>query len=245
MSTVWRGFRAHGRRVAAPDVAAPSPRVDRMLSSLRAPASPDELLREDDALTVFHRAHLARVHSPGSASPPPLAARRGLRAAFASAGVVALLSAGVAFAGVHADLSHDSAPPGAGSTHISQSSRATHSAHPAQPSGRPTHVDPSHSTGPNEHAYGGLCRAYMSGNKAERGKALASPAFSVLVTAAGGAGNVTAYCGAVTHGPSGGHPSHPAHPTQAANPAHPAHPTHPGHPTHPAHPAAPAHPGHG
>jgi hypothetical protein len=224
-----------------------------MLSSLRAPASPDELLREEDALTVFHRAHLARVHAPRAVRSTPKRARTGAKAALASAGVVAVLSSGFAFAAGHAPWSHPSAGAAA-STHSGDPSHPAHPAHPAHPSGGPTH-DASHTTGPNVHAFGGLCRAYMSGNKAEHGKALASPAFTVLVTAAGGAGNVTAYCSTVTGGPSGSHPSHPAHPTQAATPTHPAHPTHPGHPTqapshpghptHPTHPSAPTHPAHG
>src|SRR5436305_846085 len=40
----------------------------------------------------------------------------------------------------------------------------------------------------------GLCHAYTAGNKAEHGKALESPAFTALVTAAGGMTKVDDYC---------------------------------------------------
>ncbi|MCU1593811.1 MAG: hypothetical protein JWO12_1203 [Frankiales bacterium] len=43
----------------------------------------------------------------------------------------------------------------------------------------------------------GLCQAYGSGNKATHGKALQSPAFTVLITAAGGKDGVAAYCTAL------------------------------------------------
>jgi hypothetical protein len=43
----------------------------------------------------------------------------------------------------------------------------------------------------------GLCHAVNSGNKAEHGKALQSPAFRVLVTTAGGADRVDAFCTAL------------------------------------------------
>jgi hypothetical protein len=175
-------------------------------------------------------------------SPAP-SARTGLKAALASAGAVALLSSGVAMAASgHAPWSPDTVrhAGGAASSHTADPSHPAHPTHPAHPSGGP--VDGSSAaSGPNEHAFGGLCRAYTSGNKAEHGKALESPAFTALVTAAGGLDNVAAFCGTVTSGPSG---SHPAHPTQGASPTHPVHPTHPTHPSHPTQGSQPPHPTH-
>jgi hypothetical protein len=178
-------------------------------------------------------------------------ARTGLKAALAAAGAVGLMSTGVAFAASgHAPWSG----LGGGAAASTHAADPTHPTHPTHPSGGPT--DGPHTTGPNAHAFSGLCRAYVSGNKAEHGKALASPAFAALVTAAGGVDNVATFCGTLTSGPSGSHPTHPAHPTQAASPTHPAHPTHPAkptqaasptHPTHPAHPTqapSPTHPTH-
>ena len=132
------------------------------------------------------------------------------------------------------------AQAGARSSHAADPSHPTH---PTHPTGGPSDGS-SVATGPNVHAFGGLCRAYASGNKSEHGKALESRAFRALITAAGGIDNVSAFCGTVTTGPSRSHPSHPTHPTQAASPTHPVHPTHPSHPTQGASPTHPAHPSH-
>ena len=106
--------------------------------------------------------------------------------------------------------------------------------------------------------------AINAGNKAEHGKALQSPAFVALVTAAGGEENVAAFCESLptddltteaaepdAESESGTRPTHPVHPTHPTHPVHPTHPikptqgaspTHPTHPTHPSHPSHPTHP---
>lgn len=168
-------------------------------------------------------------------------ARTGLKAAFAAAAAVALLSTGVAFAASgHAPWSASPAAAGA-STHAAD---PTHPAHPSDsddPSDEPSDgpSDDSGSTGPNVHAFGGLCRAYMSGNKSEHGRALQSQAFTALVTAAGGSHNVEAFCATVPHGPSA-HPTHPAKPSRAASPTRPTHPSKPTEAASPTHPASKA-----
>ncbi|MFD0823558.1 hypothetical protein ACFQ0D_35735, partial [Micromonospora zhanjiangensis] len=48
----------------------------------------------------------------------------------------------------------------------------------------------------------GLCRAYLAKGAADRGKALQTPAYRTLVTAAGGADKVYAYCAAVVLAPA-------------------------------------------
>jgi hypothetical protein len=166
-------------------------------------------------------------------------ARTGLKAAVAAAGAVGLLTTGVAFASSgHAPWSG----PSAGSAASSHASDPTHPTHSTDPSESDDPSDGSSaSTGPNEHAFPGLCRAYLSGNKTEHGQALASPAFAALVTAAGGADNVATFCGDLTTGPSG-HPSHPSKPTQAAtHPTGPAKPTEAVTPTLPTHSTQPPH----
>ena len=60
MSTVWSRFRTR-RRGQQPLDSASSPQVDRLLDSARAPATPPELAREDEAVMLFHRAHLDRA----------------------------------------------------------------------------------------------------------------------------------------------------------------------------------------
>ena len=166
-------------------------------------------------------------------------ARTGLKAAMAAAGAVGLLSTGVAFAASgHAPWSAAPAASDA-STHAVDPTHPTHPTHSTDPSDDPS--DDSGTAGPDAHAFGGLCRAYEAGNKADHGRALQSPAFTALVTAAGGADNVATYCATVPHGPSG-HPTHPSKPTQAAHPTHPGKPSEAASPTHPAQPTPPAKP---
>jgi hypothetical protein len=64
----------------------------------------------------------------------------------------------------------------------------------------------------------GLCRAYASEPATSRGKALDSPAFESLITAAGGKANVPAFCASVLadkpdggQGPPAARPTNPAH----------------------------------
>jgi hypothetical protein len=86
-------------------------------------------------------------------------------------------------------------------------------------------------TGP-EPSMTGLCRAYAAQARHDRGKALDNPAFSALVTAAGGEGHVDAYCAAVTATTPRRKPDHrpkstghgrpdPGPPPQASVPAKP------------------------
>lgn len=240
MNMWWRDVLARGRRVPTPGPAAPSPRVDRVLDSLRAPASPRELAREDHAVAEFHRARLVPP-TARSRELTPRAARTGLKAALASAAAVALLSTGAAFAATgHAPWSH--APASA--------SAASSADHPAstRPT-RPTHsvptADESGGAGgtPDAHAMWGLCRAYLAGAKATHGQALQSPAFVALVLAAGGSDQVATFCaGLPTPGGDRGQPAHPTHPAKPTQAATPTRPTHPAHPTHPTQAATPSHP---
>src|SRR4029079_12712027 len=154
-----------------------SPRVDRLMDSLRAPASPRELAREDEAVAAFDRARLVAGIPARSTQSSPRAARTGLKAALASAGVVAALSTGAAFAsGGHAPWSRGLAGDASSHTAATSSSPPTHPVHPTHPA-QPSDGS-STAGGPNEHAFAGLCRAYAAGNKATHGNALSSPAFS-------------------------------------------------------------------
>lgn len=94
--------------------------------------------------------------------------------------------------------------------------------------------EPSASATPSP-SLDGLCVAYQAGAMA---KAASNPAFTALITAAGGADQVDAYCvsriGASTHPAK---PTHPARPTQVPTPDHAATPQHrAATPTHPAGP---------
>jgi len=96
----------------------------------------------------------------------------------------------------------------------------------------------------------GLCTAYLAGVGVDRGKALGNPAFTALITAAGGKDKVEAFCiglGVTAPGSGRGngpteHPtSEPSHPNPTKHPTGgPSHPT--GTPTHPTGPPATSHP---
>jgi hypothetical protein len=192
----------------------------------------------------FHRVRLDAASTPRRDDMlSTRSSRTGLKAMVASAGAVALMSTGVAFAASgHAPWSAAGSP----------SQAADHSHAADDPSTGETEAPETGSTNgtdvtisPNEHALPGLCRAYASGNKTEHGQALQSPAFVALVTAAGGADNVTAFCAALLPGPSA-QPSHPVSPTHPVSPSHPTGaptaPVSPTHPTSPTHPVSPSHP---
>jgi hypothetical protein len=94
----------------------------------------------------------------------------------------------------------------------------------------------------------GLCHAYTAGAGSQHGKALADPAFTALIRAAGGTDKVNTFCAAVLAAAPGAAPSHPGGPDNthasgtpsgaAGNGGHPSGPPS-------AHPsAAPSHPGH-
>ena len=251
---VRRDVEAGGRRRKSRDALTSRPETERLLDVASAPASPRELAGEHAAVDLFARARLVNTGNPGRDDMSLTgSARTGLKAAFVAAGAVGLISTGAAFAASgHTPWAHASGAAAA-STHAAD---PTHPSHPTDPSRDPSE-DVADGAGPNVHSFGGLCRAYKSGNKADHGNALESPPFAALVAAAGGADNVATYCATVPHGSPGTHPAHPTHPakrTQAAGPTHPAHPTQtasPSHPTHPtqaatptgpAHPTKPAHP---
>jgi hypothetical protein len=59
--------------------------------------------------------------------------------------------------------------------------------------------DASHAPSPS---LVGLCHAYGSGNKADHGKALDNPAFTVLITTAGGRDKVDAFCATLLADPN-------------------------------------------
>jgi hypothetical protein len=113
--------------------------------------------------------------------------------------------------------------------------------------GRPSGAHPSSATsqaaqGSPSPSLVGLCTAYQADVADSPGKALDNPAFTALITAAGGKDNVIAYCTAILPGP---HPSGtPSYPTTSTA-SHPTEPpsTHPGASTHPTGPPStpPAH----
>jgi hypothetical protein len=67
----------------------------------------------------------------------------------------------------------------------------------------------------------GLCRAYAAKPAGQRGKSLRSPAFTALITSAGGRQNVTGYCALVLAVKAS---DAPGHPNGKPKPGHPGTP---------------------
>jgi hypothetical protein len=224
--------------------------VDRVLSAAAAPTVAAELGREAVTAALFRQAHLGRA----SAVPVPrwrerivkrLAAGKFVAAAAAA---LALGSGGVALAASTGHLDLGDHGSRAGSQHSAHAPGQTgeHPTHPSHPA-QPTDGQTGHPSGTPTPSIRGLCRAFQAGAGSANGKALTSPAFTALATAAGGKATIAAYCTALIGAPST-HPSaSPTHPS--ASPTHPVHPTHPATPTQrptqrPTPAATPTHPPH-
>jgi hypothetical protein len=156
---------------------------------MRGSARPDELLGEEAALAAYRAANLGPVPQPRRRSmrETALAKLLTLKAA-AAAAVVITATGGVALAassGVLPNTSNGGAPTAKPSAHATgkPSTADTKKAGSASPS--PSLV--------------GLCRAYAAAGS-DRGKALESPAFQVLVNTAGGRDQVAGYCEGVLAG---------------------------------------------
>jgi hypothetical protein len=63
----------------------------------------------------------------------------------------------------------------------------------------------------------GLCHAVDAGNKDEHGKALDNPAFTALITAAGGKDKVDLFCATLLASASAAPNEHPSHPANSSD----------------------------
>ncbi|TQJ22739.1 hypothetical protein FBZ33_2997 [Micromonospora sp. A202] len=215
---------AHGSSDTAPGQAhtpstsvpgsAPAEPVARLLAAAAGPGLPRELAGEDAAVAAF----LAARADPTPSVPHRPRGRRLTAGAAAWIGAVAVTAtAGAAFAAVSQDWVPDpgapeptrtSPTPGQGSPRSgepgrSPSSPGTPSAgtpSPRPPSPRPPSpgTPPAPGTPSAQAAPGGslhgLCRSWLAKKPDQRDKALRTPAYERLVTAAGSAGQVEEYC---------------------------------------------------
>lgn len=146
----------------------------------------------------------------------------------AAAVVAALAAGGVAVAAGTGNLpAQHRHQVSAQSEHSPESSHPEHPSPSSTPSGSPSAGD--HHTATPSPSLVGLCRAYTAHVGVAPGKALENPAFTALITAAGGKDKVTGFCTTLLAGKdaahSGGSDTKPS--------AHPTHPTHPAHPSGP------------
>ncbi|MFG3698234.1 hypothetical protein ACGF5C_09995 [Micromonospora sp. NPDC047620] len=191
----------------------------RLLSAAAAPARPGELAGEEAALAAF-RAARAAAPATIAATRPPRGRRFTAGAVAWAAGIAVTATAGAAFAAVTLDRPDDPAPPPRPATPASAttgteqggSTGATGSG--GTPSDAPTDGSRGPSAAPTSGAatpgvpggggprpseqrtdqMWGLCQAYLAKPPAQREKALDSPAYAGVVTAAGGRENVDDFC---------------------------------------------------
>jgi hypothetical protein len=180
--------------------------LDRLLTAASAPTRFDELAREAGTLAAFRAADLR-----APLMRRPAARSKRARAATVRAATVAVATAalgGVAFAatGTPPFSHHTNAGPAGPDPHLaaaattrpplrvgSSSATIAPQASARSASTTTTAVPTTPATGPSPSLVG-LCRAYTAHATHNPGKALISPAFAALITAAGGGGNVPAFC---------------------------------------------------
>lgn len=191
---------------AAADTAGPLAAVLRVAA---APAHPEELTGERAALAAFVAAQLDPVPEPRRPSMIKSALAKILTVK-AAAILAAASTTGVVLAATSGALPGPWTETPADRPVVAASTRA---ATPSTPDGRPSDTgkpdDPGSDPSPSMV---GLCRAYEAEVSNGPGKALDSPAFTALVTAARGAENVPEYCDTVTAAAAGHPKSRPTDP---------------------------------
>ncbi|MEV1320720.1 hypothetical protein AB0J14_32105 [Micromonospora arborensis] len=219
-----RAASEQARRAAPPASGAPAEPVAGLLAAAAGPTRPGELAGEEAALAAFRAARA----DPAPTVPPRPRRRRLTTGAVAWIGAVAATAtAGAAFAAVTTrDWAPDPVPPAPPGTSPTSDKGATtpgepsRSASPGAPSpGTPSDVPPSPGTPPPgtppahtpaEGQLQGLCRGWQAKKPEQRERALRTVAFEKLVTAAGSADRVEAYCQRLVPEPT---PSEPVKPT--------------------------------
>lgn len=184
---------------------------DALASLLAAAAAPAlvhdrELAGEAEAVMAFRRALLG----PAPQSRRPLMSATKLLVAKAVFAAVGVTGGGVALAAAtgHLPSNHTGTPAAA-------SSAASASAMPSADGKSTSHPTPSPSQSQSSSSspspsLRGLCQAYTAHGGSSPGKALDTPAFSALITAAGGKDKVAAFCASLlATKPGNGPTSHP------------------------------------
>jgi hypothetical protein len=218
-------------------------RLAELLATAAAPAARGELAGEEAAVAAFREAHLGPVVQLRRQSVIKTALAKLLTLKVAAAALTVTAAGGVALAAGTGNL-----PQALGGAASSSHPTPTRDAK-AQHTPKDTAAHDGHSASPSPSLVG-LCHAYQAGVGDSPGKALGNPAFTHLITVAGGKDAVAAYCTNLlkTH-PGSAHASHPAgahakrptsapaqHPTSAPS-THPtgaptSHPTRSTHPVH-------------
>ncbi|QUQ65833.1 hypothetical protein [Kutzneria sp. CA-103260] len=191
-------------------VAGGDPLTD-LLAAAAAPARDGELAGEQAAVAAFRAARLGTAHQPQRPSMVKTLLAKLLTARIAAAvAAVAVAVGGIATAAATGYLR---SPLGGNSTvapaHSSAPATSAESSSASESPGVGDSDDhgtssPRSPESPSPSVTG-LCQAYAAGAGSEHGKALDSPPFSALITAAGGKDDVDAYCAKLlaSHGHAG------------------------------------------
>jgi hypothetical protein len=218
-----------------PDAASAPPGyggLARLLVATSAPAAPEELAGERQALATF--AAVMRSHPPTLFPRRTAVPRKVFTMKAAAAALVAALSiGGVAAAATGllpdqaspvanqaaATTTADAAAHGLGKAAVANMG-GTAKAGSTDGQGRESGVGPDATAA----ARAGLCRAWEAGQGGDHGRRMDSVAFQALVDAAGGADKVAAYCRDVAAGSAGAHGQGQASPPSSGPPADPGPP---------------------
>lgn len=213
----------------APDAPLPAAgtALHALLEDAAAPARPDELAGMSQAVTWF----VANSPTRRSRMPAFLAAlvatKTALAATAASAAVGAVTLAGATgtLPAPVQDAAHSAFGAPASDKAAEKAARKAE-----KQAARDAEAVASATPSPNLI---GLCRAYTAGVKDSNGKALDNPAFTVLITAAGGAAGVDAFCVTTLAAAPGGRPTDQptGRPTDAGRPSDAGKPTDAGRPS--------------
>jgi hypothetical protein len=204
----------------------------RLLVATSAPAAPEELAGERQALATF--AAVMRSHPPTLSPRRTAVPRKVFTMKAAAAALVAALSLGGVAAAATGLLPDQASPVANQAAATTAADAAAHDlgkatvanmggtakAGSTDGQGRESAVGPDATAA----AHAGLCRAWEAGQGGDHGRRMDSVAFQALVDAAGGADKVAAYCRDVAAGSAGAHGQGQASPPSSGPTADPGPP---------------------
>jgi hypothetical protein len=221
----------------------------RLLAAATAPAAPEELAGERQALATL--AAVMRSHPPTLSPRRTAVPRKVFTMKAAVAALVAVLSVGGVAAAASGRLPGQASPVANTAVATTGADAAAHrlgKAAVANPGGRAQTESSDRqgrasAVGPDATAAAraGLCQAWQAGQGGDHGRRMDSVAFQALVDAAGGADKVAAYCEDVAAGSAGANGQGEASPPGVSAPPATVSPPSSGPPADPGPPASTGH----
>jgi hypothetical protein len=189
--------------------AAPQDALAKLIAAARAPQAPADPAGLAVALTAFREVSASHPSNPRRPSMiKNIAAKVVAAKVLAVAGLALAATGGMAAAAStghlpsplpHSSHASDTAVAAVAASHNQPTSTSTATESPsASPSAEPSSSQPAANPSPSLR---GLCQAWLS-RPHEHGKADTSPAFSYLVSTAGGTDSVDSYCTSLLASPS-------------------------------------------